>query len=151
MDKNTIGPRVTLGSFLLAVDDHSNKKNQWLLKLYLFSLKQSCFISYSSSWMPFIKKFILVYRWTCLEWFWWKDRFWKTPAAHLFPWMIPTFHLPAPQSWCCTPRHIRNKILFYFTPKAAFYVCHNHTKPCFKMLMWKQNVFHVQIFNFYAM
>ena len=48
MDKNTIG-QVTLGSFLLAVDDHSNKKNQWLLKLYLFSLKQSCFISYSTS------------------------------------------------------------------------------------------------------
>ena len=48
MDKNTIG-RVTLGSFLLAVDDHSNKKNQWLSKLYLFSLKQSRFISYSTS------------------------------------------------------------------------------------------------------
>ena len=42
MDKNTIG-RVTLGSFLLAVDDHSNKKNQWLLKLYLFSFLTKLF------------------------------------------------------------------------------------------------------------
>ena len=43
MDKNTIC-WVTLGFFLLAVDDHSNKKNQLLLKLHLFSLQQSCFI-----------------------------------------------------------------------------------------------------------
>ena len=42
MDKNTIG-RVTLGSFLLAVDDHSNKKNQWLLQLYLFSFLTELF------------------------------------------------------------------------------------------------------------